>query len=443
MPITFDTAGLRRHDQNTWFHDATGDRITVVYQDHAADLPAPLEDPVRLRHGLALRAAETGCLVEAHVVVVSGTPALLRIVKAPLPDQPAGQVFVADLTVPRATGTAVLTLHAAERGVTGAREAALMAQLGVDRWLLPHPYAPEAQSRLPYHAGDDARFDPQFPDHPLTRVRAWAHHAVRTAQLDPRFAAQPPFTPRPPEEPVTKVITSDAHRATPPSGPVPVTPYRAEEAVTTALPTPRTGIPVVAGLPIGEHLALWHDGKVGFWRVADPDALLAALGTGALERMVVADNRFRDVLGFAENAVTLPDGRTVVLTRVSEQDAVEAVTPEAVRRAFGWIGWANAAAADRGEYLVVEPGEHTGFTDPYVLLMVRQQEGGPVAVAQTSPAPAAGMPYWQGTSSLSAPATPESVGAGGTLALYAFDAWDVHPLRLCLTYGPVSHLVPD
>ncbi|TQM80840.1 hypothetical protein FHX81_3189 [Saccharothrix saharensis] len=195
MPIAFDTTGLRRHDRTTWVDPATGDQVSLTYSDLVPDLPASWDDLPELRHDLAVTTGEVGCLIEAHHVRLGDVPALFRVVKVPLPDQPSGQVFIGSFTVPKAGSSAVLELQAAERGRTGMREAVLVAQLGFDGWVLPHPYAPEVRGRLPFHRGDDPRYDAQFADHPLSRVRAWAHHVVRTARVDPAFAALPPFSP--------------------------------------------------------------------------------------------------------------------------------------------------------------------------------------------------------------------------------------------------------
>lgn len=193
MPLAFDTTGLQQHDPATWFSAATGDQVSLNYFDLVPDLPAPLEDIAKLRHDLARITGEVGCLVEAHVADFGGMPALFQVVKLPIPNQPTGQAFLGSFTVPRASCSAVLKIQAVEQGTTGVREAVLMAQLGHEGWFRPHPYAPDLQGRLPFHRGDDPRWDAQFPGHPLSRVRAWAHHAARTAQVDHRFAALPPF----------------------------------------------------------------------------------------------------------------------------------------------------------------------------------------------------------------------------------------------------------
>ena len=110
MPLSFDATGFQRQDQKIWVHPATGDHVILDYYDIPPDLPAALDDLPRLRHGLTMIAGEGGCLIEAHPVSFGGQPALLRVQKVPLPKQPSGQAFIASITVPKATCSAVLSL---------------------------------------------------------------------------------------------------------------------------------------------------------------------------------------------------------------------------------------------------------------------------------------------------------------------------------------------
>ncbi|PSL56957.1 hypothetical protein B0I31_103717 [Saccharothrix carnea] len=416
MPIAFDTTGLQQRDQATWVNPANGDQVSLTYFDLVPDLPASLDDLPKLRHDLAVTTGQVGCLIEAHHVRLGDVPALFQVVKVPLPNQPSGQAFIGSFTVPKAGSSAVLKLQAVERGMTGMREAVLVAQLGFEDWVMPHPYAPEVEGRLPFHRGDDPRYDAQFADHPLSRVRAWAHHTIRTARVDPRFAALPPFTPDP--------------------GPAPAP---AVPEVGSTLTT------VVPGLPIGGYLPLWIDDECTFWRMAEPDVVLAKLALGALARTPLTDRRFRDLVALDESSATImllnryrsEDGGiasgTAGLTRVTGLEAHEALTTDTLLEAFRWIGRVSVAAAERGEHVTVEPGTHTGdLAEPYVRLAVQDE----LSIARTAPTPPTETPMWLGQSSLTSPATRESIEAGGILAMYAMNTWGEHPLRLCLTFTP-------
>ncbi|MFD1049780.1 hypothetical protein ACFQ1S_31735 [Kibdelosporangium lantanae] len=201
MPLYFDSTGFQQKDQQTWVNPSTGDFVVMDYFPVVPDLPATLDDLPRLRHELTIMHGQDGCLIEAYVITYAGVPALLRLIKNPLPNAPAGQVFTAVITVPKATCSVNLQLIAPERGTTGIREAMLMAQVGPQNWFVQHPYVPGFTGKLPYHVGDDARWDPQFPEHPLTRARAWIHHVLNTGRIDPAFAALPPFQGQQPAQP--------------------------------------------------------------------------------------------------------------------------------------------------------------------------------------------------------------------------------------------------
>lgn len=408
MPIAFDTTGFRQLDQNTWQHPS-GDQADLTYYNLVPDLPAGLDDLPKLRHDLALIHGETGCLIEAQVVQLAGVPALLRIVKMPLQNQPNGQVFLCSFTIPKANCSAVLQLGAMERGMTGAREAVLAAEIGFQNWIKPHPYAPELEGTLPFHAGDDPRYDSRFPDHPLSRVRAWAHHVVRTARVDPQFASLPPL----------QVQT-----------PPPIAPG---QTLVTALPS----------LPVKDFIGLQIGEETTFWRTTDPK-LKEMLGRGLMGRSPLADTRFRDMLlidtetgeamipdRFTTNGEMTAHGTHLVQVTLPEANA--ALSDDDVMDAFKWAGRMCGEASVRGEYLSLEPIQSQGErVDPHILLAVRSHEGQQMVIAQFSPPPSEGP--LAGSPSRSAPATPESVEGIGVIAGMAVNEWRSHPLLLAITY---------
>ncbi|GLY49146.1 hypothetical protein [Lentzea sp. NBRC 102530] len=409
MPISFDTTGFRQLDQNTWQHQS-GDQARLTYYGLVPDLPAGLDDLPKLRHDLALVHGETGCLIEAHVVQLGGTQALLRIIKMPLPNQPNGQVFVASFTIPKEASSAVLQLGAVERGMTGTREAVLAAEIGFENWAMQHPYAPELQGVLPFHAGDDPRHDARFPDHPLTRVRAWAHHVVRTARVDPGFASLPPFRAQPPKPPIEP-----------------------GQSLVTAMPS----------LPVRDFVGLRVGEQTTFWRVTDPK-LHEMLGRGLMGRSPLAETRFRDMLmiDVETGDAMIPDrfttngqmtAHSTRLQQVTLREADAELSDDDVMNAFKWAGRMAGEAAGRGEFLSLEPIENDGEqAEPHVLLAVQQHEGRQVVIAQFAPAPTEGP--LAGSTSRNAPATAESVEGIGVIAGLAVNEWRSHPLRMAITY---------
>lgn len=95
--------------------------------------------------------------------------------------------------MPRAACSTVVKIQAAERGMTGMREAVVLAKLGPESYFRPHPYAPEVQGGLPFHAADHAQWDVEFADHPLTRVRRTLGALAEVVTVDPGFTALPLF----------------------------------------------------------------------------------------------------------------------------------------------------------------------------------------------------------------------------------------------------------
>ncbi|MER5633878.1 hypothetical protein [Streptomyces nitrosporeus] len=177
----------------SWVSEA-GDLVTLHYFGLPPDLPAALDDGPTLRHTLTHWTARAGGgLVEASVKRLGELPALRQIVKVPLPQQPSGQVFIGSYTVPRAGCSAVVKIQAPERGMTGMREAVVMGKVGHEQYFRPHPYAPDVQGGLPFHVADHARWDAEFPDHPLSRVRRTLDALAAAVTVDPQFAALPPF----------------------------------------------------------------------------------------------------------------------------------------------------------------------------------------------------------------------------------------------------------
>ncbi len=236
----FETGGLQQLDQSTWGNPATRDIVTLSYIDLVPDLPAPLADIDTMRRRLTELQAEFGCLIEAHTLTVDSQPALLRLEKFPLADQETGLGFTAGIIVPKASCSAIVKIMCPETGRSGVREAAVVPKVGFANMFPPHPYAPGVKGKLPYNVADDARWDSQFPNHPLSRARRWISHLSRTARIDPRFAALPPFT-----GPAGAVRSAGAAKpaavATDPGAttPIPARPVAVQPEPVTPPPLPR------------------------------------------------------------------------------------------------------------------------------------------------------------------------------------------------------------
>jgi hypothetical protein len=198
LPIAIDTTGLVPEGEGQWRDQSTQDGVAVDFTNSPLNEPFWLEDLDAARRKLAHDYGQLGCLVEADSISFGGVPAMYQLIKIPAPGRPTGVVFLAIVFVAKATCYAQVTYRAEEGPTTGVREAVVMDQLGIpDDWVRPHPYAPDVRSKLPYIRGDDPGWDAQFPDHPLTRARAWVRRAARTARVHPTFAELPTYRPQP------------------------------------------------------------------------------------------------------------------------------------------------------------------------------------------------------------------------------------------------------
>lgn len=413
MSIIPDTSGFQGDGDDRWVDPATGDHMSAHFFDLVPNLPAGLDDLQRLRYELAVQTAEDGGLIEAFVVTLDGAPAVLQVVKVPLPDRP-GQAFMASITVPKATASAVLRLIALEGPMTGAREAMVLSDIinetgSPDAFHAPHPYAPQTQPKLPWNRADDPALDARFSDHPLSRARRWLRHMLATARLDPQFAALPPFG---------------------------------------------TPVSVSVGLPIGPFLPLWTVNEtVTFWRMQDADAVRAQLGRGAMDRRPLNDTEGCEAawLHPADGVLTLSQNLPAVrVTPVSAETAYTSITVDEIVAAFDWIGELSVASADRAEMLLVRTASTADGEDKYVLMCLQIHDGdlaNPSVVVETSPVPV-GAEFWDKLPPMPVPnkagwarvRDADQARQDGRLTMWAVQTWDVHPFRLMLSYKPNPQL---
>lgn len=412
VPLRFDTTGLEQVDQDTWWDPRTGDGVVLTPIGLPPDLPPFLNDIPRLRWQLAVDEAAYGTLVEADVVHLDGVPAVYQLKKLRLPNRPAGVGYIASFVVPRATRSIVLKIQAAEGERTGFREAMVGGEIGPVNLIRPHPYAPDLQ----WSESDDARWDPRFPDHPLTRVRAWARRIAPTIRLDPRIGALAPFPP-PPGMPVPQPVQPP--RPPGPPGPAPVT--------------------VLLGLPIGDLVALHHeDGGTSFWQVTEPAVLLDAVGTATRIELPGRGGVEVAVLDHGAGRLTVrrPDG-TEAAVGVRPADPAQALASydlEAFQDTFTEFGRQAVYAADRNECLTIGLGGRYAPPVPFATMTLRPGETG----VRTGPIPLFASRWSQypvegDTQVLSAPDIATAMAA----AFEAIGTWGSHPLQLAVWFTDV------
>jgi hypothetical protein len=168
--------------------------------------PFPLELPVRLDDLYGIRqvykkyANSDGCgLIEADVITAAGLKVIRVIEKQK--QEPHGMAYKGSLTIPLANAYFVLRAWCFEVGTTGVRDSLLaadfMSQGTFDPtkadwggwWIDPLGLGPQPVRR---NLAEDPKYDAQFPDHPLSRVRNYLSAIENSLHYDQSGGEDPP-----------------------------------------------------------------------------------------------------------------------------------------------------------------------------------------------------------------------------------------------------------
>ena len=125
-----------------------------------------------------------------------------------LPQSPRGYTYLGSITLPRRDFSLVLKIQCAEESPTGIREAVVLDRLlgeggatgpeGFPVGWLRHPYIPSITGGVLRSLADDERYDAEFPDHPLARLRRSMREIEESLRLADEVRAAPPFVGPPP-----------------------------------------------------------------------------------------------------------------------------------------------------------------------------------------------------------------------------------------------------
>lgn len=162
------------------------DGIGLVVVDQPPDLPRA---ETREAFDEAYRGLFTDArvkLMELGIVKVDGVPTVRSIIATPQPS--GGILFVASLTIPFESFAYVFKVQCEERGLKGVRERTVL-----DRQIAAG-LASEGEDGItgefePY----DAKYDADFPIHPLTRARYWLPRIAKHTLLDKGAKREPRF----------------------------------------------------------------------------------------------------------------------------------------------------------------------------------------------------------------------------------------------------------
>lgn len=213
---------------------------------------------------------------------------------------------------------------------------------------------------------------------------------------------------------------------------------------------------VQLGIPLAGLIATWDERGRSLWAIDDA-APQADIGRGIVARTPVEARRFREVglLVRDTGVLLLPErfptshdpteikvpGRTAHLRRVAD-DAGRARAAEAWAELAVWLGEALVLATERDEFVVVERGGWDAPPEPYVLGILTGNGEERRWVLECAPAPEPPTLWPVGTdprgATATAPPDPDTIRAGGHLAVDAARRWAATPHELGLTFGTAA-----
>jgi hypothetical protein len=211
--VSFDLTGceLRQRSKNhrVWVSD-NAVALRLAFEMGRIDWPFDLSDADAARFFYFNQCNDNnGVMLSADVITVAGGVEALRGLfkyHAPI-ENSLGMCYVGILWLPFEACRFQINVESMELGDTGLREAMVMVMEG-DKWPqppqdeIPHiendqqlqaMYA-EALAKPPLHLpSDDPKYDPNFPDHPLSKVRAGLDKVVATLKFDTSVKSLRPF----------------------------------------------------------------------------------------------------------------------------------------------------------------------------------------------------------------------------------------------------------
>ncbi|WP_139798656.1 hypothetical protein [Andreprevotia lacus] len=173
---------VKREENTALYRNECGDYLSLNYFGLVPDIAANLTDLTALRGFYREKTTDVGmAMLEVDVAEVAGIQTARTLLKGRM--QPRGFAFLGSFTFPFADCSYVVKVQCTEGNPTGMRESMVMIQL-------PElPQADEATGKLigwerdPYdvnyrgdfmaNLADDAQYDAQFADHPLSRARRY------------------------------------------------------------------------------------------------------------------------------------------------------------------------------------------------------------------------------------------------------------------------------
>lgn len=189
-------------DVKVWDNDF-GDVLSVNFFNRPPDIPVSLSQVTELRNFYRTTVAGAGGgIIRVEPIELKGLPAIECLFKMPM--QPSGMLYLASFTIPFRAKSYVIKMQCPERGITGARDAAVFALHGnfddedaenfdpFKGWM-KDPYDESVTEGVLMNLSEDEQYDVKFPDHPLSRARRYMTQIKESVSFDERLFRLPNF----------------------------------------------------------------------------------------------------------------------------------------------------------------------------------------------------------------------------------------------------------
>jgi len=178
---------LAREEKNfkQWVNEELVIGLSINFFSKKPDLPT-IQDVRELQdfyRNILVENNLNGGLILVDIVDLKGYKAVKTIFK--IPQEPSGMNYIGSYTIPFANCSYVLKLQAPEVGMTGVRDAFIADRLlkegkidignnqeGYRGWARD-PYDVFWNKGTLMNLSEDIKYDVEFPDHPLTKIRLW------------------------------------------------------------------------------------------------------------------------------------------------------------------------------------------------------------------------------------------------------------------------------
>lgn len=169
--------------------------LSVNFFDSKPDLPS-LKQINTVRHFYREQIVEhDGGLIQADLTKCQNYQAIQTIFKIPL--KTSGVIYLASLTIPFRYSSYVIKIQASETGIIGLRESVVADRLlrkgditvnenGYDNWS-SDPYHSNFNEGTLMNKSEDAQYDVDFDNHPLTQARKLLHQIKSEIEFNPEI----------------------------------------------------------------------------------------------------------------------------------------------------------------------------------------------------------------------------------------------------------------